>query len=80
MRLSRFLALTATGRWLWVSAGLLVLLAVLFQVLAGFFGLTLLDTISIAEDSRRIIAVMTGDQRWANTWITGVLDVWYACV
>jgi hypothetical protein len=65
------------GRVLLVALVATVLLTALFPVVAGHFGLTLLDAVADPAEARALIAGLTGEQRQAHAWITGTLDVAY---
>jgi hypothetical protein len=65
------------GRVLLVALVATVLLTALFPVVAGHFGLTLLDAVADPAEARALITGLTGEQRQAHAWITGTLDVAY---
>ena len=65
------------GRVLLLSLVATVVLTVLFPVVAGQFGLTLLDAMADSTEARALIEGLTGEQRQAHAWITGTLDVAY---
>ena len=65
------------GRVLLVALVATVLLTALFPVVAGHFGLTLLDAVADPAEARALIEGLTGEQRQAHAWITGTLDVAY---
>ena len=54
-----------------------LVLTALFPVVAGHFGLTLLDAIADPTEARALIEGLTSEQRQAHAWITGTLDVAY---
>jgi len=65
------------GRVLLLSLVATVVLTALFPVVAGQFGLTLLDAMADSTEARALIEGLTGEQRQAHAWITGTLDVAY---
>jgi hypothetical protein len=65
------------GRVLLVALMATVVLTALFPVVAGHFGLTLLDAIADPTEARALIEGLTREQRQAHAWITGTLDVAY---
>ncbi|NBQ12705.1 MAG: hypothetical protein EBU29_11845 [Gammaproteobacteria bacterium] len=65
------------GRVLLLSLVATVVLTALFPVVAGQFGLTLLDAIADPTEARALIEGLTGEQQEAHAWITGTLDVAY---
>ena len=54
-----------------------LVLTALFPVIAGHFGLTLLDAVADPTEARALIEGLTSEQRQAHAWITGTLDVAY---
>ena len=70
----------AGTRALWFSFIATIVCTFAFQVIAGHYGLVLLDTLSDPDESRAAIAAMTGSQRALHAWITGTLDVAYPAV
>ena len=54
-----------------------LVLTALFPVIAGHFGLTLLDAVADPTEARALIEGLTREQRQAHAWITGTLDVAY---
>ena len=54
-----------------------LVLTALFPVIAGHFGLTLLDAVADPTEARALIEGLTKEQRQAHAWITGTLDVAY---
>lgn len=67
----------ATGRMRLLSLGATVALTALFPLVAGHFGLTLLDAVADPTEARALIEGLTSEQRQAHAWITGTLDVAY---
>ena len=65
------------GRVLLLSLVATVVLTALFPVVAGQFGLTLLDAIADPTEARALVEGLTGEQQEAHAWITGTLDVAY---
>jgi len=65
------------GRVLLLSLVATVVLTALFPVVAGQFGLTLLDAMADSTEARALIEGLTGEQRQAHAWITGTLDAAY---
>ena len=65
------------GRGLLAALVATVVLTALFPVVAGHFGLTLLDAIADPTEARALIEGLTSEQRQAHAWITGTLDVAY---
>ena len=65
------------GRGLLAALVATVVLTALFPVVAGHFGLTLLDAIADPTEARALIEGLTREQRQAHAWITGTLDVAY---
>ncbi len=70
----------AGTRILWFSFIATIVCTVAFQVIAGHYGLVLLDTLSDPEESRAVIAAMSESQRSLHAWVTGTLDVVYPAV
>ena len=54
-----------------------LVLTALFPVVAGHFGLTLLDAVADPTEARALIEGLNSEQRQAHAWITGTLDVAY---
>ena len=54
-----------------------VVLTALFPVVAGHFGLTLLDAVADPTEARALIEGLTSEQRQAHAWVAGTLDVAY---
>jgi hypothetical protein len=54
-----------------------LVLTALFPVIAGHFGLTLLDAVADPTEARALVEGLTKEQRQAHAWITGTLDVAY---
>ncbi len=54
-----------------------LVLTALFPVIAGHFGLTLLDAVADPTEARALVEGLTKEQRKAHAWITGTLDVAY---
>ncbi len=67
----------AAKKALWISFVATVLCSIAFPVVAGQFGITLLDAISDPEQCRAVLATMSDSQRSLHAWITGTLDVVY---
>ena len=65
------------GRVLLVALVATVLLTAFFPLVAGHYGLTLLDAVADPAEARALIEGLTGEQRQAHAWITGTLDVAY---
>lgn len=65
------------GRGLLAALVATVVLTALFPVVAGHFGLTLLDAVADPTEARALIEGLTSEQRQAHAWITGTLDVAY---
>lgn len=65
------------GRGLLAALVATVVLTALFPVVAGHFGLTLLDAVADPTEARALIEGLTREQRQAHAWITGTLDLAY---
>jgi hypothetical protein len=65
------------GRGLLAALVATVVLTALFPVVAGHFGLTLLDAVADPTEARALIEGLTSEQRQAHAWVTGTLDVAY---
>ena len=65
------------GRGLLAALVATVVLTALFPLVAGYFGLTLLDAVADPTEARALIEELTREQRQAHAWITGTLDVAY---
>ena len=65
------------GRVLLVSLAATAVLTALFPVVAGQFGLTLLDAVADPTEARALVAGLAEEQRQAHAWITATLDVAY---
>ena len=77
MRGKRVLRQLSEGRVLLLSLSVTAALTALFPVVAGHFGLTLLDALADPAEARALIRGLTDDQKEAHAWITGTLDVAY---
>ena len=62
---------------LWISFIATLVITVLFQIVVGQTGITLLDTIFDPEQSRAAVAAMSESQRVVHAWTTATLDVAY---